>query len=196
MTTAIMNIDDVRMDRFLNGDGTAFTELVEEHRAALVGFFWSKVGDVYRAEDLAQETFLAIYMNASQYVPGGRFVGWMYTVARNLLIDNVRRSKVDAMHAAAGHSEFGEFDMLSQVAGGNETPDAIAESDDLIETVAQMSEELPAILREVFQMHFLRCMSIAEIVESTGMPVSMCKGRLRMAKAAMVEKTKRLKAVA
>jgi RNA polymerase sigma-70 factor (ECF subfamily) len=85
------------MVRIQSGDTAAFDELVDLHQGSLIGFFFRNTRDAQLSEDLTQETLLKLYNQAWDYLPVGRFRGWMYRIGRNLLIDNVRRRTNDAL---------------------------------------------------------------------------------------------------
>ena len=89
--------DDRLMIRLQEGDRAAFDDLVSRHQGDLYGFFVKNTRDPALAEDLTQETLLKIYGLAWDYLPLGRFRGWMFRIARNLLIDTVRRRGHDAL---------------------------------------------------------------------------------------------------
>ncbi|MCH8922627.1 MAG: RNA polymerase subunit sigma-70, partial [Planctomycetes bacterium] len=89
--------DDQLMISIQNGDSRAFEELVERHQGPLIGFFFRNTRDLQLSEDLTQQTLLRVYSQSWDYLPVGRFKGWMYRIARNLMIDNFRRGSHDAL---------------------------------------------------------------------------------------------------
>ena len=92
-----MTEDDQLMVRIQSGDTRAFEELVDRYQAPLIGFFFRNTRDTQLSEDLAQETLLRVYNQSWDYLPVGRFRGWMYRIGRNLMIDNIRRQSHDAL---------------------------------------------------------------------------------------------------
>jgi RNA polymerase sigma-70 factor (ECF subfamily) len=83
---------DVRlMLRVKAGDQSAFQELFEKHSRAIVNFAYHFVGSRERAEELTQDVFLQIYRAAGRYEPQARFTTWLYRVARNACLNEVRR---------------------------------------------------------------------------------------------------------
>src|SRR5260370_38116667 len=79
------------------GDSRAFETLLERYQQPLINFFFTNTRDRQFSEDLTQETLLRVYDQAWDYLPSGRFRGWMFRIARNLLIDNIRRPSHDAL---------------------------------------------------------------------------------------------------
>ncbi len=91
-------IDDVElMRRVRRGDLTAFAQLVERHKAAVYTYLVRMVGDETEAEDLAQMVFLQIFRSARRYKPTAKFTTWLFTIARHLCLNELRRRK---RHAA------------------------------------------------------------------------------------------------
>lgn len=86
--------DDETMLRVARGDSTALATLFDRHKARLFGFLYHLVGDRALAEDLLGETFLRVYQNRAQYRNGSGFVPWLFAIARNLAIGEMRRRGV------------------------------------------------------------------------------------------------------
>lgn len=77
--------------RYLNGDDDAFIDLIREYKDGLILFLDGFTHDIYAAEDLAQETFVTIAIRKPVFVPRARFKTWLYTIARNLALDWIRK---------------------------------------------------------------------------------------------------------
>ncbi len=75
----------------LQGDQAAFGYLFDRYREAIYRLFVQRTGDKSDADDLLQETFIKVYMNIDRYSPDYTFGQWVYTIARNTLIDYLRR---------------------------------------------------------------------------------------------------------
>ena len=88
--------DDQRMIRLQEGDSTAFNELVSLWQGPLFGFFIRNTRDEHLSEDLVQETLLRLYRNCWDYLPKGLFKGFLFRIARNLVIDHSRRNNCRA----------------------------------------------------------------------------------------------------
>jgi RNA polymerase sigma-70 factor (ECF subfamily) len=84
--------DAIRMVRFKAGDREAFGDLVERHKNAVVNYLTHMTRDRDRAEELAQEAFLRLYLKASQYQERGQLVAYVMRIATNLLRSQERRS--------------------------------------------------------------------------------------------------------
>jgi RNA polymerase sigma-70 factor (ECF subfamily) len=73
------------------GDAAAFAELVEKYKQPVMNFVYRTLPDLTEAEDLAQHVFLQVYKSAHRYQASARFTTWLFTIARNLCLNEVRR---------------------------------------------------------------------------------------------------------
>lgn len=83
--------DAVLMLRVQRGDLAALAELVEQHRQGVVNFVGRTLGDPVEAEDIAQAVFVQVFKAAARYTVTARFRTWLYTIARNLCLNELRR---------------------------------------------------------------------------------------------------------
>ena len=79
------------MLRFRGGDESAFRELFEKHGRAIVNFAYNFIGNRPRAEELAQDVFLQVYRAGARYEPQAKFTTWLYRIATNACLNEVRR---------------------------------------------------------------------------------------------------------
>jgi len=79
------------MRRVKRGDREAFTALVDKYRQPILNFLHRTLGDLAEAEDLAQATFVQVFKSARRYRENARFSTWLYTIARNLCLNEIRR---------------------------------------------------------------------------------------------------------
>src|SRR6202041_529595 len=80
----------------LQGDGSAWEELVRRHTRRIFNICYRFTGNGTEAEDLSQDVFLRVYKTLGSYRSAhGGFATWMSSVTRNLLIDHYRRTKRD-----------------------------------------------------------------------------------------------------
>lgn len=81
------------MIRFRNGDESAFSELVDQFKSPIYNFVLRQVGNESDAEDIAQNVFVQIFKNAPHYRPTAKLTTWIFTIARNLCLNEFRRRK-------------------------------------------------------------------------------------------------------
>jgi RNA polymerase sigma-70 factor (ECF subfamily) len=75
------------------GDLAAFRTIVERHHKPLISFIARFTGDRDSAEDIAQEVFLRVFKAARDYKPQAKFKTWLFTIATNLCLNEIRHSK-------------------------------------------------------------------------------------------------------
>jgi RNA polymerase sigma-70 factor (ECF subfamily) len=85
--------DEDLMVRYQRGEVRAFEILLGRHRKSVFNFILRYVGDKETAEDLLQETFMRVIKGAEAYKRQAKFTTWLYTIARNLCVDQTRRRK-------------------------------------------------------------------------------------------------------
>ncbi len=90
--------EDARlMEAVAGGDTQAFAKLFDRHQASVVRFAWRFVGSQGRAEELAQEIFLKLYRSARAYTPTAKFKTFLFRVATNHCLNEVRRGDYKVM---------------------------------------------------------------------------------------------------
>jgi len=103
-----MESDIELMLRAKTGDDSAFTELMRRHYKGVVNYVYRFTNDRANSEDLAQEVFLRVYRSVKRYKPQAKFSTWLYKIATNLCITEVKsRNKeqsvsLDEMQEKAG----------------------------------------------------------------------------------------------
>ena len=83
--------DAALMMRVKQGDTEAFTVLVEKYKQPVVNLVARTLGDATEAEDLAQNVFVQVFKSAHRYEVAARFTTWLFTIARNLCLNEIRR---------------------------------------------------------------------------------------------------------
>ena len=93
--------DEDLIERVGDGDRDAFDELYRRYTRPVLGLALRRLGDRGRAEDALQDAFTAIWRSAASYDPSrGQGGAWLYTVARNAIVDGLRRRPEPPMEAA------------------------------------------------------------------------------------------------
>ena len=88
---ANLDPDAALMLRARQGDGGAFTELVEKYKQPVMNLAYRTLRDLTEAEDLAQNVFVQVWKAAPRYEPTAKFSTWLFTIARNLCLNEIRR---------------------------------------------------------------------------------------------------------
>src|ERR1700691_210830 len=83
--------DAALMLRVKRGDRAAFAELVDKYKQPVTNFIFRSLRDEAEAEDLAQNVFLQVYKSRARYRQTAKFSPWLFTIARNLGLNEIRR---------------------------------------------------------------------------------------------------------
>jgi RNA polymerase sigma-70 factor (ECF subfamily) len=83
--------DAALMLRVKQGDTAAFTSLVEKYKQPVMNLAWRTLRDETEAEDLAQNVFVQAWKSADRYQATAKFSTWLFTIARNLCLNEIRR---------------------------------------------------------------------------------------------------------
>jgi len=182
--------DDDLMIRLQSGDSAAFGAIVDRHERSLIGFFFQNTRDIQLAEDLTQETLLKVYNQSWDYIPLGRFRGWLFRIARNLLIDDVRRRSHDALIRAVGRTNRGgeELDPLARIADEVVPPEVGLQREEISGMVEEVLTEIPDDQRMTFVLHHYSELPLAEVAQIMESSEATTKSRLRLAREKLAEK--------
>src|SRR6266513_1870227 len=86
--------EDVRLMQLVGqGDTGAFEELIERHQSLVAGTVARMLGSNSDVEDIAQQVFIRVWKSARRYVPRAKFTTWLLKITRNLVFNELRRSK-------------------------------------------------------------------------------------------------------
>ncbi|MCK5271359.1 MAG: sigma-70 family RNA polymerase sigma factor [Sedimentisphaerales bacterium] len=101
--------DEALIEAHQQGDETAFGRLVRRYGDSLLGYLVKMTGNRQQAEDLFQETFSKVHQKAGTFKGQGRFKGWLYTIATNIAIDEMRKQgREPVMISMNQHNDCGE----------------------------------------------------------------------------------------
>jgi RNA polymerase sigma-70 factor (ECF subfamily) len=175
--------DEALMIRFQQGDRAAFAALVKKHKSPLYNFALRQLRAKTTAEDVVQETFVRVVMNAADFKHEARFTTWLYTIARNLCIDQLRKGalrKHPSLDARQSQDEGGPT-LGEQTADSRANVERDATGGELRQRIASAVETLPDDQKEVFLMREVANLPFKEIADITGVPENTVKSRMRYA---------------
>lgn len=153
-------------------DAEAFRELFQMYAPRVKAYMMRQGADASTAEELAQETLLAVWRKASLYSDDrGSATTWIFTIARNLRIDRLRR-ELTWIELPEGRNEEASDDPL---------PDQAMEVEERRKRVQAALAELPADQHEVVALSYVEGLSHSEIAERLGLPLGTVKSRMRLA---------------
>jgi RNA polymerase sigma-70 factor (ECF subfamily) len=165
--------DEELVERFQNGESSAFDTLVHRWERKVQGAIYRLVGPGEDVRDLSQETLLKAYRGLRTFKKEARFSSWLYQIALNVCRDRMRRGR--------GKS-YVSFDELSETGetGSEPGPSALdlIEARDLSRQVAAAVSALPEEQREVVVLKEYQGLTFLEIAEALDVPLSTVKTRL------------------
>jgi RNA polymerase sigma-70 factor (ECF subfamily) len=160
-----------------NADREAFELLYHRYVRSVFGLALRRLRDRAHAEEVTQEVFTAVWRSAESYRPErGSAGGWLYTVARNAILDRLRRnSRADTTY---------EMPELASPEGG---PDEQVEQAQTAWRVHRALEELNPNERQVIELAYWSGLSQSEVANYLGQPLGTVKTRTRSALARLAE---------
>jgi RNA polymerase sigma-70 factor (ECF subfamily) len=156
-------------------------DLVERCQHRLVRYLLYLTGRRDYAEDLAQETWIRVLQRGSQYDGRQRFDPWLFAIARNLAIDYLRKKR-KGVETASSPDDRDEILLVSS--SGSSPFEAAARSEDAIRLAGQL-QILPPLYREALLLRFQEDLSLAEIAQVLGAPVTTVTSRIYRGLAAL-----------
>ena len=156
------------------GDPAPFEDFVRTSTRKLVAFFHHQGASLNRAEDLAQEVFLKLYRRAGRYQPRERFPAYCYRTARNLWIDDCRRTAARADGVIARAQRQNPVEAVGiHIDPGHALLFAEEER-----SLQALLDELPPGQRRVFELALLFELTYPEIGVLLSIPVGTVKSRM------------------
>ena len=172
------NSDVELIRRILDGDDSAFSELVNKYQKPVHALVWRKIGDFHIAEEITQDTFLKAYQRLGTLKQPQRFTGWLYVIAANNCKMWLRKKRLQTQPLEETDSAQLEKATYSQYVV-EEKERTIGEAKR--EVVKQLLATLQESDRTVITLHYFSEMSAAEIGKFLGVSVNTIKSRLRRA---------------
>lgn len=175
--------DETLMHRYRDGDVGAFEILLSRHERPVYNFIYRSVGGRAVAEELLQETFMRVIKSAPSYERQAKFTTWLYTIARNLCVDQSRRQKHrDAQSLdQPTRGEEGGAPLLEFVSDGSASSEREAMRTELGGRLEAAIQKLSEDQREVFLLRQIHDIPFKEIAEIAGISENTAKSRMRYA---------------
>lgn len=174
--------DEQLLALYARGELSAMGVLVARFQKPLFTFLVRMSGDRARAEDLLQEAFLRMIEHADTFEGGARLKTWLYRIARNLCIDEMRRQK-HRRHASmdAEQADGDDRTLHDRVAASAPHSDRQAVGHQLSQSMLAAIDKLPDDQREVFLLRQVHALQFKEIAEITAVSENTVKSRMRYA---------------
>lgn len=183
--------DHALIEATKQGDETAFAEIVSRYRNPITNYLYRILNDYEEAVDLAQETFVRVYFAADRYHTGYAFSTYVYRIATNLAISEMRRRKRRKLLSLTGlfQPEDGsetDFDPADE----NPLPDANLLQDEQKQVIARAIAAMPEKYRLPVVLRDIEGKSYEEVAEILNLGLGTTKSRISRARALLKEKLK------
>jgi RNA polymerase sigma-70 factor (ECF subfamily) len=162
----------------LGGAQERFAELVERYQGRLVNYLFRLVRDLEEAHDLAQEVFVKVYYALDRFDPSYRFSTWLFRVAQNAAIDQIRRRRLKLVSinrpAEDGGEEGHEWELPSLAPG----PYGDVRNQERGTAIQTAIDALPWEYRELIVLRHFGELSYEDIAQLKAMPLGTVKNKL------------------
>lgn len=180
--------EDVRLMRLVaRGDTAAFQELIERHQTLVAGTVARMLGSNSEVEDVAQQVFIRVWKSAGRYVPRAKFTTWLLKITRNLVFNELRRSKRQAHVPVQGETE----QIIPLRDESTQTPDASLLEKELQQAIEEAITALPEMQRMALVLRRYEDLSYEEIAEVLNLSVPAVKSVLFRARTDLRERLNR-----
>ncbi len=172
--------DEQLLERYLAGDEAAFAILLQRYERPLFNFILRFVRRRELAEELFQDAFLRVIERAHEFRGQSKFSTWLYTIARNLSVDALRKLQF-RNHASLDAEPRDGAPLIDRTRAHLPGPERAALGHQLRARLEVAIAELPAEQREVFVMREYGDLPFSEIASVTGVSENTAKSRMRYA---------------
>lgn len=177
MTEKTPQLSDERLvELSLDGDEGAFGVLVRRYQRRLTAFLSQLVGDMELARELSQEAFVRAWAALERFNPKYRFSTWLFRIAHNLGIDQLRRRRLLTTPLYRTDSEGDEVEVV--VPDLDKDPLGHLENRALASELREVIDGLRPEYRELVLLRHFGGLSYQEIADFTKMPLGTVKNKL------------------
>ena len=183
--------DAALMLRVKQGDREAFSSLVEKYKQPVMNVVYRTLPDATEAEDLAQHVFLQVYKSAHRYEVSAKFSTWIFTIARNLCLNEIRRRSrhpADSLDAPASENEDLPMRQIEDTKAYS-PPEALLYAE-LDEKIDRALAQLPEKQRTALLLCRQEELSYEEIADVLGCSLSATKSLIHRARETLKQQLK------
>lgn len=168
--------EDVRLMQLVGrGDMTAFEQLIERHQTLVAGTVARMLASNSDVEDIAQQVFIRVWKSARRYVPRAKFTTWLLKITRNLVFNELRRTRRRALVPLESDPGAEEIPLKDET---NPAPDASLLEVELQRAIEEAIMELPDNQRMALILRRYEQLSYEQIAEVLDLSVPAVKSVL------------------
>ena len=180
--------DEKLILRFQEGDINAYNELVKRYKDRLLNFVLRYFNNVEQAEDVVQDTLIKLYTHASYYKNVAKFSTWIFTIAKNNALTELRknkRKKTDSLWTDDG--------QVIDINSKEESLDSKVQNELAIDQLNKFLDEIPENFRMAVVLRDFQELSYEEISKILEIPIGTIKSRINRGRIQLAEKMKHFK---
>lgn len=180
--------DEKLILRFQEGDINAYNELVKRYKDRLLNFVLRYFNNVEQAEDVVQDTLIKLYTHASYYKNVAKFSTWIFTIAKNNALTELRknkRKKTDSLWTDDG--------QVIDINSKEESLDSKVQNEIAIDQLNKFIDEIPENFRMAVVLRDFQELSYEEISKILEIPIGTIKSRINRGRIQLAEKMKHFK---
>lgn len=171
----VQKTDEMIVEAVTSGDLEAFGELINRYEAKIIRYGRRFLGSLDDIEDVVQETFIKAYTNIQSFDTSKRFSPWLYRIAHNTFVNELRRQKRKPLLSF-------DFDTMLPFLVAKETADEDSLTSEIKNDLDSLLEKLPDLYREVVILSYYDELSYQEISDVLKIPVTSVGVRLGRAR--------------
>jgi len=180
--------DEKLILRFQEGDINAYNELVKRYKDRLFNFVLRYFNNAEQAEDVVQDTLIKLYTHASYYKNIAKFSTWIFTIAKNNALTELRknkRKKTDSLWTDDG--------QVIDINSKEESLDSKVQNEIAIDQLNKFLDEIPENFRMAVVLRDFQELSYEEISKILEIPIGTIKSRINRGRIQLAEKMKHFK---
>jgi RNA polymerase sigma-70 factor (ECF subfamily) len=167
--------DGMLVQKALAGDQSSFESLVRRYNTSIFNFICHCLGDYDLACDVSQQVFLQLYISMPTLRTGEPLKAWLFQVARNRCLDELRRKKAIHFSELEASNDEDDLSPLAIMPDDGPLPEELAERSDLKQKLRAAIDTLPPKFRSVVLLRYAGQLSFSEIGKALSMPEATAK---------------------
>ena len=175
--------ENILVKKAINGDNSAFEMLMEKHMGIIYNIALRMAANQDDAEDMTQEIMIKIFRSLSSFKGNSKFSTWIYRVAVNTCLDELKRKKNKKHLSLDAEISGDDGEGQLEIKDDSPSPEKLAEQNELRDMVAAAVKLLSDEHRAVIVLRDIRGMSYSEIAEILGCSDGTVKSRISRARA-------------
>jgi len=153
------------IQRAQKGDVGSYQKIYDSYARKVLNFVYRMVHSLEEAEDLTQETFVAVYQKLGTLQDSDKFEAWLFRIARNFIYQRYRKRAPAAVSIDAPSEDCR---LMTELVDGRKNPDEEYQTQELEGVITNVIAELPEKYREVFVLSALQQLSYQQIADIVG----------------------------